>query len=342
MTNVIELNPDTLETLEEMPVNWLVLGHAVSEDGWACPDAFTAIWVIDKYLKQHDLAYHTQYIMTQSKSVNFDITPYDCIIMADVVVDDSLLLEWLQMGKMIMVIDHHKSSKDIMQKALNVVKNDSLKAFFDLDECAASLAWKILFPNEPLPAFIAYVKDRDNWDELLPNTQEVHSALNKLKRSFSLYDTLESMTQKDLLEFLVPVGFPNAQKRRDTVERLCKKHWVGNHFGFEVPMLLLSKSYNMYASDAGSYLCKLYPDAPFAAIHRPSDFKWSYRSNKYGANYDVEALVTQYGGGGHLNAGSWRYVKTDEDESGLTRYIAENGLYILSSDPTTKPRKAKK
>lgn len=331
MTSVVDITAETTETDYEPLVNWLVIGHAVSDDGFPCPDAFAGVWVIDKYLKNLDVFYHLKFIKTQVKEVDFDVSQYTCIILIDVIVDQELLNYWLSLGKMVMAIDHHKSSKDIMQNALNTVKSDSLKAFFDLDECAASLAWKILFPDQPMPAFLAYVKDRDNWDEKLENHQEVHAAMNKLRRSFSLFDTLEHLSQEELLKFLVPVGFPNAEKRRNTVARLCKKHWVGNQFGFDVPMLTLSKSYNMYASDVGSYLCKLYPDMPFAAIHRPSDQKWSYRSNKYGANYDVESLVSQYGGGGHINAGSWHYVRVDEYQ-GYKRYIAPNGLYILSSD----------
>lgn len=330
MKEVTEALAVNQETEHEPLVNWLVIGHAVSDDGFPCPDAFAGVWVIDKYLKNNDVAYHVKFIKTQVKEVDFDVSQYDCIILIDVIVDQELLNYWLSLGKMIMAIDHHKSSKDIMQNALNVVKGDALKAFFDSNECAASLAWKILFPADPMPAFLTYVKDRDNWDELLPNHQEVHAALNKLRRSFSLFDTLEHMNSEELLKFLVPVGFENAEKRRKTVERLCRKHWIGNHFGHDVPMLLLTKSYNYLASDVGSYLCKKYPDAPFAAIHRPSDQKWSYRSNKYGSNFDVEVLVSQYGGGGHLNAGSWHYVKADEYE-GYKRYIAPNGLFILST-----------
>ena len=308
---------------------WLVISHSVSAEGFPCPDGFAAVWVVAKYLTQISQEFDCVYIMYDAEAP--DTFEYQNVILTDVIVSEDTLKSWLDAGKNVLAIDHHRTAESIMQNTLNQVKGQNLKAFFDLKECAATLAWKVFFGDQEMPAFLEYIRDRDNWDELLPYYQEIHAGMNKLGRDFSLFDNLEQFDRYELVAFLKPIGEENAEKRRKTVERLAKKHWIGTQFGQEIPMVMLSKSYTYLTSDIGSYLCKKYPDMPFTAIHKPTDQKWSYRSNKYGANFDVEQFVRQYGGGGHLNSGSWRYERVDEVD-GQKRYIASNGMYILSSD----------
>ena len=58
----------------------------------------------------------------------------------------------------------------------------------------------------------------------------------------------------------------------------------------------------VFQSEIGDELCKLYPDAPFAAVwcqKTESLQAWSLRSI---GEFDVSVVAAQFGGGGHRNA----------------------------------------
>ena len=47
----------------------------------------------------------------------------------------------------------------------------------DISECGATLTWKMLYPEEPVPDVLAYVKDKDLWTWQLPNAREITAGL---------------------------------------------------------------------------------------------------------------------------------------------------------------------
>lgn len=62
-------------------------------------------------------------------------------------------------------LDHHRSQLEVhRQLGLGVL---------DIAECGASLTWRELFPGEPVPPIIAYIKDKDLWTWALPESRAV-------------------------------------------------------------------------------------------------------------------------------------------------------------------------
>lgn len=90
--------------------------------------------------------------------------------------------------------DHHASNADL-HAALGWGE-------LDTSECGATLTWKMLYPDEPLPEVLAYVKDKDLWTWQLPDAREITAGLfaTYSDRNFSgLLDAdLERMRRKGI------------------------------------------------------------------------------------------------------------------------------------------------
>lgn len=87
------------------------------------------------------------------------------------------LEELIDFGSEILVIDHHISEKAKVEELVRA--NSKLTYIFDNEESGATLAFKYFFPNEPLPTFLAYVKDIDLWKkELVPESEWLNQYLS--------------------------------------------------------------------------------------------------------------------------------------------------------------------
>jgi uncharacterized protein len=66
-------------------------------------------------------------------------------------------------------LDHHASQVPVQREVgFGIV---------DTAECGTSLAWRELFPGQPLPAIAAYIKDKDLWTWALPESRAVAAGL---------------------------------------------------------------------------------------------------------------------------------------------------------------------
>lgn len=243
----------------------------------------------------------------------------------------------------IKIFDHHKTSIEgwqgerlyEMNSGMNVAYNESngnilcgiedgksvviFKA--NLTDCGASLAWKYYF-TEPLPLYIEYVRDRDNWlfdtiEAKARNSLIVSEYLNTMCPEYTnINGWIELFDKtKEYFDMAYQTGLVlNTQKERDMnavmTSGTCRV--IDGHNVF-----ICNAVTNI--SDIGNKACEMFKMVQlnptdeeltkvyiydYALIWRYVEnvekYWISLRSRKGGM--DVSAIAKKYGGGGHMNA----------------------------------------
>lgn len=231
----------------------------------------------------------------------------------------------------IKIYDHHKSASDAWGKYVNteqidkhfyqcnmMTNNTRIKFMFDTFECGASLAWKYYFPDQPVPLFIEYVKDRDNWLFDTPeaksrNSMEVNEYLMATAPKYDNYQAWFEYFDKDKTYF--DMAYQGGKILMDmktsyinSIINNGTNRKIGEHTVFvcNSPILM---------SDVGNVACEKYnlqESSPpqrdyvcdYAMIWRYDEkckkYCVSLRSRKGGI--DVQEIAKKYAGGGHVNA----------------------------------------
>lgn len=204
--------------------------------------------------------------------------------------------------KEVIIIDHHKTSLNIIAKFIGQeldenkpinITYDFLKFIYDPNESGASLTYKTFFNKEEIPLLIDIVKDKDIWLWRYENTDEVNDFL-------SIYidnpDMVLSFLHQDIKDIASKSKILSEYKR-SIVSRL-KDSWT------KTPMFLNINDRKIpcintpiYQSELGAELAKEYGIA--CLFYLTGDMvKLSFRSTDNSARAIAESL----GGGGHDNA----------------------------------------
>jgi oligoribonuclease NrnB/cAMP/cGMP phosphodiesterase (DHH superfamily) len=256
-----------------------------------CPDGFAASWVAAKVYPDAEIigcCYGDTPSFSNSR-----------LVIVDFSFPASQLEKYADDGCQVIVIDHHKT-------AMNDLSNLSSRilAKFDMNECGATLTWKHFFPNEVVPAFLNYVKDRDLWNFDLPYSEEIHECVSSLRKSYTLYDVLEPLTQNELIKLLVHTGVKLLQPKRNRIKEIATTAKWRKVFDYEVLVVEIPYEDSRLVSDVCSYIYNTNPTTLFvvAIVKHKDEYLISFRSNKKTHNFDVSVLAKQLGGGGHRNA----------------------------------------
>ncbi|MEM9422307.1 MAG: hypothetical protein AAF986_07370, partial [Pseudomonadota bacterium] len=221
------------------------------------------------------------------------IEPGSAVYIVDFSFPLSVLEKMKESHNALTVIDHHKT-------ALGELSGFS-RAFFDLDESGATLTWKHLFPDEPIPEFLQYVRDHDLWKYQKPFSRQVKSAM---RSRMDLDDDIETLfascdeiAEQFSVDEFAKVGQPSFAKRMAEVRAKAAGHAWAVIGGYRVPV---AEAYRYY-SEVAHLLCEMYLERPFAACYRSQAGirVWDLRSV---GEFDVSEIAQEYGGGGHLNA----------------------------------------
>ena len=100
-------------------------------------------------------------------------------------------------NKILIVIDHHISSKEIVESLPGHV--------FALEKSGAKLAWEYFHPNVEAPELIDYISDGDIWPHMLPDWKEVESYIHTHELTFKDFESLEKSLATDKKE-VVRIG----------------------------------------------------------------------------------------------------------------------------------------
>jgi uncharacterized protein len=261
--------------------------------GVDCPDGIAAAWVAKR--KYPDAAL----IGASYGGVvpDIDRSEYDRILIVDFSFSREILEKWAKNFELL-VIDHHKTAMADLQDFPNAV--------FDMEECGATLTWKTLFPEEPLPAVFDYVKDRDLWNFVLPDSEEIHEAMSFIGRKSYQFDFLCGLSQEDLRSLFAPLGSRLLAPKRKRIAEIATTARDTSVLGHDAMIVNVDDGESRLISDICSAIYKAHPEKDFVVAQscKPADLTWalSFRSDKNGNDFDVSEIARQFGGGGHRNA----------------------------------------
>jgi oligoribonuclease NrnB/cAMP/cGMP phosphodiesterase (DHH superfamily) len=265
-----------------------------------CADGFGAAWVVRKALGA-DIGFHA----AKHGELAPDVTGKRVII-----VDFAFSLEALTAmaasAESVVVLDHHKTAQAALQEVpvaeashpLQQMRRDGrLHALFDMNRSGAGLAWDFFFPDQPRPALINHIEDRDLWQFKLAGTREVMANLFSYPQDFAIWDGLFAAEVISLLADGVAIERQRQKTVNDLIRSTQRRMVIGGH---DVPVANIP---GMFASDAGNIMTA---GEPFAACYSdgPEGRSFSLRSTDQGV--DVSEVAGQYGGGGHRNASGFR------------------------------------
>jgi uncharacterized protein len=265
--------------------------------GIDCADGIAAAWVAKRKYPDSTLIGASY----GGAVPEIDRSEYDRIIIVDFSFSREILEKWAKLFKLL-VIDHHKTA----QFDLKGFKN----AIFDLNESGATLAWKTLFPDEPMPAILKYAKDRDLWNFDLPNSEEIHEAVGFLGRKLNQFDFLCVLSQDDLRALFAPLGSRLLAPKRQRITEIATTASSLTILGYQAMAVTIDSEEARLTSDVCSAIYKAHPEKTFVVAQswNSADRVWglSFRSDKNGNNFDVSEIARQFGGGGHRNAAGGR------------------------------------
>lgn len=286
-----------------------------------CPDGIAAAWAVCRKYPDAELvpAFHRKKTPGQPPAPGIgaeppsrEPEPGDRVFVVDFAYDRSLMESWVRSGISVAVIDHHKSSMNQLENLSNAVTKR-----YDLNESGATLTWKTLFPDEPMPAFLEFVRSRDLWldcDEPITPTRIAHEAIAKMrhemgggKKVFPLFDRIAELNREEFLAFCRENGGLALLE-----EKLAKIQAILDERGVEwkpfpvspggesvvVPWFVLKSDEGRLTSDLGNRICEIYPEAPFAVMPDEGYSHFEFRRRK-GEGIDLGAMAQRHGGGGH-------------------------------------------
>ena len=190
-------------------------------------------------------------------------------------------------------IDHH-ASQVATHRALGW-------GILDTTECAASLAWRTLFPGQPEPPVIAYVRDKDQWRWELPDSRAIAAGLSK---TFSESRFAGILTCD--LDKMKRMGIPLLEKQAQRVTKAAAKGVaIADPFGL-IGRRALAVPCHHDLNDLGDHVCTPIERGGLGydlaiLIYRKPDGAWVHSLRANGL-VDCGQIADARGGGGHPNA----------------------------------------
>jgi hypothetical protein len=304
----------------------LIIYHQIKE-GVDCPDGIGAAWCAQRYLK--NIIGGVDVLGCSYQQEPPDVSNYLVLYVVDFSFPRQTIESWLEAGKQITVLDHHKTAQEMIGDVSTFSRHFEFN--FDLEESGATIAWTYFNHDREPPAFLQYVRDRDLWNHALPMTAEIHEASANMRFEirktaeltgipardliFAAFDHLATLSKEQLIGLMGNRGFELLKPKREAIDRACERMEYGflphtdrgQMSSTPIPMVVLAEdgSENRLISDICAKLYKAIPEAPFVAcLSRSGD--WSLRSDKDGGNFDVSAIAKVFGGGGHHNAAGFK------------------------------------
>lgn len=216
------------------------------------------------------------------------------IYIVDYSYDTTTLQKLIDCNKSVVVIDHHASAKEAVEKFPQNI--------FDNNHSGAVLAWQYFHKDKEVPELLKYVEDHDLWNFALPENREYNVALGQYKMDFATWDQLiEDLKDENNLINFIAKGAMLAKFEDQLVLQLMTFKERVLFEGYEVWAINASR---VYRSILGNQLAELNATEEKPAIgivyyHSNGAVNISLRSL---GEIDVSQIAQKYGGGGHKNA----------------------------------------
>jgi len=235
------------------------------------------------------------YIPADYKDPTPEIESGSEVYIADFSYSKEFLRDLYSRSKVLKVLDHHKSAKEIL--------SDEPYATFDMEKSGAVLAWEYFHPGVPTPTLLEFIQDRDLWRWELPDTKAVLSGLSVIPEDMGAWDAISS---KEGSSFLKNSGEAISQYKDKEVGRVIPSGNVKlmTYGGSKIALLNTTH----LTSEMGNELCKQL-DIDYAIlwyIDGSGVVRLSFRSEATKSNFDVSNVAKNFNGGGHRNASGGR------------------------------------
>lgn len=186
-------------------------------------------------------------------------------------------------------IDHHTSSAPMLPR-LGF-------GHVDITTCGAMLAWRVLFPDRPVPAILPYIEDKDLWRWLLPDSRAVAAGLTASFGGMKLDGILEADPAA-----MAAIGRPLLAKQAERVATAAQRGIVVTG-AYQTPGLrLLAVPSRHDINEIGEHACRPTGEGGLGfdicvIFYRKADGIWVHSLRSAGV--DCAAIAARYGGGGH-------------------------------------------
>jgi oligoribonuclease NrnB/cAMP/cGMP phosphodiesterase (DHH superfamily) len=270
-------------------VNYIIY-HYPCVDGFG--SAFSAWLYFSTLFPDRNIIYHKAKIGSMPPE---DILGRNVLI-CDFSYKKIYLDEMIKKTNNILILDHHKTSKQDLQDIPEKYK------IFDMSQSGAMLTWKYFFPDVEPPMLIKYIQDNDIWTKKMENTEYFYSWFYTLPFEFEVYNKYlnNELLLKDMQEYGSKFNILNEYYVNESVNKACIKFMniKGNYY------LIAYTNASICKSEIGNQLITKYPLIDFASVYSISDYNDSTAFSLRSTNnhVDVSEISRLMGGGGHRNA----------------------------------------
>ena len=263
-----------------------------------CPDGFSAAWAAWKSLKRK-----ADYIPVEHQTPPPKGLEDKTIYMLDFVYPPELTKKIAKKNKEIIVIDHHKSAYEAIQK-LKKSESPNIQTVGKNNKSGAVLAWEYFHPKTKIPAIIKYVQDGDLWQFKLPKAREILTALDLASHDFSKWTKFANQLEKPTArKKIIEKGGAIVQYNARVIARLSARAKDTKIRGKKARVV----NSPIFASEIGNELVKKkQTDVGIIWFEDNKKIKVSLRSR---GDVDVSKIAEYYNGGGHKAAASFRLKK---------------------------------
>ena len=253
-----------------------------------CDDGFGAAWVAYQHFGEDAIYLPVKYN---------DPMPYIHAGAKVFILDFSYprnVLEKLAECCRIVVLDHHKTSRDDLQ--------DLPFAHFDMERSGAGMTWDYFYGKLDRPPLISHIEDRDLWRFALPGTKQISSALRSYPMDFAVWQQLAYDTDRLREEGIAIERY---------IQRLCENLAQDTHIeAWPEGTAIVVNAPGQLTSEVADYLLERESESGNRFIAAYKDMAnhrlWSLRSR---GDFDVSVVAKTRGGGGHKNAAGFRERK---------------------------------
>ena len=232
-------------------------------------------------------------------------------------------LELIDKTKDLTILDHHLTAEN------NLAKIPSNYKYFNMKHSGAYLTWAYFFGETNVPDLIKYVEDRDLWNKVLPNTDEISIYLSTLPYVFEEY---EKFIDNDNLRTIIPEAIGMVKLNNKYIKNAIKR---GEERLIKTPdekiyRVVFCNSTELQ-SDIGNKILYEFPMANFSAIYSIYNKSYNFSLRSMNDRTDVGTLANKYfNGGGHRNASGCTAYNSNELPSTVT-FGRSNLCKLLSS-----------
>ena len=150
-----------------------------------CADGFTAAWIAWR-----EFGDDAEYLQ-QGYSDNPEVPDVDdrLVYILDFCYPEPIMREIAKRAETVILLDHHVSAE---KEVAPLFEEGLIEGEFDMERSGAGITWDWFNLDEPRPALVRHVEDRDLWNFDYPDTKAISIALFSHPYEFEAWNKFET------------------------------------------------------------------------------------------------------------------------------------------------------